>query len=143
MSAAVEFQLNEFATVSAAATSARAESDTVVLTVSVEPAVWEQIDLLQLFHLGWADRLDGEVSGTGPVEIDLRLDPAVAAEAGDLPAEAEALSTAIANGPAALREHTSWYALSVTEAIDLPPELAELGDVRSGFTTVWADQPTA
>lgn len=134
----VEFQLNEFATVAATAISARAEGGTVVLTVEVDPAAWEQIDLLQLFHLGWADRLDGEVSGTSPVQIELRLDQAVAT---DLPTDLDGLAATIADGPAPLRENTSWYALSVTEAIDLPPELAKLGDVRSGFATVWSDQP--
>lgn len=137
----VEFDLNEFATVGGVAVATAATAGTVQLTIEVEPSVWETIDLLQLFHLGWAERREGSVSGSEPVQIELRLDPAVAAEVGPLPGEPAGLADAIAGAPAGspLRANTSWYAVSVTEAVDLPPELAELGEVRSGFATTWGD----
>ena len=72
----VEFAFNEFATVSGTLVTAAPDA----LTVEFAPDVWEQIDLLQLFHLRWDVRGDGSVSGTGPVQIELRLDPALAAD---------------------------------------------------------------
>jgi hypothetical protein len=135
---AIDFQLNEFATVSTQALALRRAGDTVELTVAVEPEQWETIDLLELFHLGLAHRHEGSVSGAQPVQIELRLDPAVAAGLAELPADPEAVTAAPAGSP--LRDNTSWYALAVTEAVDLPPGMTELGEVRSGFATAWADR---
>jgi hypothetical protein len=135
---AIDFQLNEFATVSTQAVAIAPGSDTIVLTVEAAPEQWETIDLLEMFHLGLAQRHEGSVSGTQPVQIELRLDPSIAAGVGELPADLAAIAAAPEGSP--LRENTSWYALAVTEAVDLPPEMAQLGAVRSGFTTVWADQ---
>lgn len=135
---AIDFQLNEFATVATQATALTPHDDTVVLTVEAAPDQWETIDLLELFHLGLADRHEGSLSGNQPVQIELRLDPSVAAELGELPADVTAIAGAPAGSP--LRDNTSWYALAVTEPVDLPPEMAELGEVRTGFATVWADR---
>ncbi len=140
----VTFQLNEFATVAGVLVAATSGANPV-LTVDVEPAAWETIDLLEMFHLGLAVRGEGAVSGTAPVRLELRLDPAVAASVGELPSGVDGWAAALADAPtdSPLREHTSWFALSATEAVELPPELAELGDVRSGFTTTWAEQAGA
>ena len=131
----VEFAFNEFATVSGTLVTAAPDA----LTVEFAPDVWEQIDLLQLFHLRWDVRGDGSVSGTGPVQIELRLDPALAAtrDPGDL---GEVVAAATDESP--LRQQVSWYARSVTEAVDLPPDLAEMGEVRAGFATTWGDPAT-
>lgn len=106
------------------------------LIVEFAPDDWETIDMLMLFHLGWDERHDGSVSGTRPVQVEMRLDPEVAAATGPLdgPDELAALAD---DHPA--RNQANWYALNVTEAVDLPPELAGAGDVRSGFSTVWSD----
>ena len=135
---AIEFQLNEFATVATQATALAHDDDTVVLTVEAAPDQWETIDLLELFHLGLANRHAGSLSGNQPVQIELRLDPSVAAGLDELPGDVTAIAAAPAGSP--LRENTNWYALAVTEPVDLPPEMAELGEVRTGFATVWADR---
>lgn len=108
--------------------------DHVELTVEADPATWETIDLVMLFNLRWNVRDEGTVSGDTPVQLVLRLDDQLAEDfpSGDVIDVLAALDT-----DHALRSNTNWYALEVTEVVELPPELAEKGELRSGFTTAW------
>jgi len=140
----VEFLINDVATVPvdivAATTGARP-----ALTLAAGPAEWETIDLLQLFNLRWDVRHDGAVSGGQPVQIVVALDPEI--DAGELPGTPDELAAFVAAAGARdeqpWRDSQRWFALEVTEQIDLPAELAALGEVRSGFTTSWGDAPAA
>lgn len=107
----------------------------VTLTVEADPATWETIDLVMLFNLRWDVRDEGAISGDVPVQIVLRPDGDLVDQlpVGDV---VEALASLDADHP--LRSNTNWYALEVTEAVELPPSLADTGDLRSGFTTRWA-----
>jgi len=136
----VAFHINEVATVPVTIVAAGTDGGLPALTVEADPSVWESIDLGILFHLGWDQRGDGEVSGALPVQIVIRIDPD-AVDPSELPADADALAAAVAAAPddSPLRFHASWYALEVTEPVELPAELAAAGDVRTGFTTIWAD----
>lgn len=140
----IVFQINDVtaleATIIAAERRTGSDDPEVRLTIEVAPPAWETADLLMLFHLDWDARREGSVSGAQPVQIELRLD-ADAANPDDLPQAPETLAAAISGAAddSPLRAETSWYALAVTEPVDLPPELAGKGNVRSGFTTTWAD----
>ena len=134
------FHINEVATVPVSVVAAGTDGGLPALTIEAEPAAWESIDLGILFHLGWDQRGDGEVSGALPVQIVIRLDPD-AVDPAELPTGATELAAAVASAPddSPLRFHGSWYALEVTEPVELPAELDGTGDVRTGFTTIWAD----
>jgi hypothetical protein len=114
--------------------SASKGDDGARLLIEADPEQWNTIDLVMLFHLRWDVRDEGEVSGDLPVQIDLRVDPLLFDEvrALDLPAGLASLDP---QDP--LLSTQSWYALEVTEAVDLPPSLADTGEVRTGFTTGW------
>ncbi len=107
----------------------------IEITVDADPATWETIDLAMLFNLRWDVRNDGVISGDTPVQIVLRLDAELVDQLPDGD-PVEALASLDADHP--LRSNTNWYALEVTEAVELPPSLAGTGDLRSGFTTNWA-----
>ncbi|MGB0114880.1 MAG: hypothetical protein WBP59_16800 [Ilumatobacteraceae bacterium] len=106
----------------------------VVVLIEVGQEEWEMIDLVMYFNLDWNCRHPGEIVGDGIVRILMQLDPAlvdrvvsddVYAELAALPVDDE------------LRSTKNWYALEVTEAVELPPSLADKGEVRQGFTTTW------
>lgn len=113
-----------------------ATGGTLQLTAEFSVEDWETIDLLMLFHLGWDERHPGSVSGQQPVQVELRLDPQVAAASGVL--DDPARLAVLADDDPAL-DQASWYALNATEAVELPPGLADAGEVRSGFSTIWTD----
>lgn len=135
-----EFFINDEATVAVTIVAAQTEPD-VALTLQADPAHWETIDLLQLFQLRWDARHEGVVSGERPVWIEIK--PASDVDVDPLPDDPAGLAAFVAaaggRDEEPWRDAQRWYALSVTEAVDLPPELAALGEVRSGFATVWAD----
>lgn len=120
---------------------ARRHDDEIRVTIDVGQEEWQTIDLVMLFNLAWDKRNPGEVSGENVVRLELRLDPRLTEQwsGGDdvagaltaLDADDELLSTA------------NWYALEATEAVALPPSLADTGELRQGFTTYWADHPEA
>lgn len=138
-----EFFINDLATVVVTIVAAQSQPFPA-LTLVADPEQWEMIDLLQLFHLRWDARHEGVVSGDRPVTIEIRLADDV--DRAPLPDDPAALAAFVAAAGGRdvepWRDAQRWYALNVTEEIDLPPELATLGEVRSGFSTVWADTPT-
>jgi hypothetical protein len=114
-----------------------------VLRLRVDAETWSTIDELELFNLTADARKPGSLDGSTGVEIEIRLGDAFVtevvqlvaglepadgvAELADLDASADALST------------ESWFALNVTEQVPLPDDLADSGDLRQGFSTVWAE----
>ncbi|CAN5372425.1 hypothetical protein BH23ACT3_BH23ACT3_18890 [soil metagenome] len=108
----------------------------VTLTVEADTATWETIDLVMFFNLRWDVRGEGTITGNTPVQLVLRLDSALADQ---LPDGEVAAALARLDLAHPLRSNTNWYALEVTEAVDLPPSLAEKGELRSGFGTTWME----
>lgn len=141
----LEFRLGSGAPLPARALGSRLVDDVVELTIEVGPEQWSMIDMVMLFHLEWSNRHDGEIVEGGDVQIDLRLDHALVGELQPLVDPADLTGATIAEVVAGLddehplRDPQSWYALRVTESVPLPPSLADKGEVRSGFTTVWND----
>jgi len=132
---AVTFDINDVTSIDATVVAAALAGDRIVLTIELAPEEWERADLLMLFHLDWDVRNPGTVSGSVPVEVEIRL----AALDDSPPSDPTAIVDLLAEAPpgAALRAETNWYALEVTEPVDLPPDLAALGQARTGFTTTW------
>ena len=56
---------------------------------------------------------------------------------GELLADKDAYMSAAADHP--MRSTAAWFATEVTEEVDLPEELKELGTLRTGFLTHWKD----
>lgn len=135
-----EFFINDVATVAVDIVGAVPGGEPT-LTLAADPSAWETIDLLQLFNLRWDARHEGAVAGDAGVEIVVRLDVDVDTSA--LPTDPGELAAFVAaaggRDETPWRDARRWFALEVTEAVDVPAELAELGEVRSGFTTTWAD----
>lgn len=135
--ATLDFQVPVGSTVATRVLQTRRDGDDVVVVVEVSQEEWELIDLVMYFNLLWDRRNPGTVSGTGAVQIVMQLDPSLADRI-----EGDDVITALSALPLddQLRSTTSWYGLEVTEAVELPPELADKGEVRQGFTTTWADE---
>lgn len=116
--------------------------DDVRVVVEADPETWDTIDLAMYFHLRWEIRHAGEVSGTRPVQLELRLAPALLAspDVGRWTASDDPVAWFTYLGPEhPLRSVNAWYAATVTEAVDLPPGLAGTGELRTGFSTRWAE----
>jgi len=105
--------------------------------------------IFQLFHC------PPEVRGEGPeggliegkrVRVEARLDDALAREhfaGSDAPGVAARLLELSESDPQhVLLETESWFALTVTQALDLPPGAPEGASLREGYRTAWADAPT-
>jgi hypothetical protein len=114
------------------------------ITVRVPPQIWETIDMVDAFNLESEARQPGQITGDGDVQIELRLADAevpalIRRIAGMTPSDGVAeLAESPADSPLLITEN--WFALHVTEAVELPPELRGPGrEVRSGFSTKWVD----
>lgn len=114
------------------------------LELELEPDLYEAVDRGGLFHLDADARGPGadRFAPSGPVRVTARLaddllDELVAA-AGD-PAQAGHLLGEQSTGEldSALLATESWYALSVTAPVELPPELAADGTLAQGYATTW------
>ena len=112
----------------------------VELVIEVDAETWEAADLLILFNLQWDKRHEGKISGAKPVQISMFLDRALyksLKSSGELLADKDAYMSAAADHP--MRSTAAWFATEVTEEVDLPEELKELGTLRTGFLTHWKD----
>lgn len=114
----------------------RRDGDAVLALIEVGQEEWTLIDLVMLFHLAWDKRNAGEISGDGAVQILMQLDPELAAGVDDDDLAATLLAAPVDDD---LRSTDRWYGLEVTETVALPPELADRGEVRQGFTLTWRD----
>ena len=114
------------------------ENGHICAKIEVTSEVWETIDLVMLFNLDWSIRNPGSVSGEQPVEIVMMLSKDVYREL----KESQSLLTDSATFLQARADHpmkstVNWYAIKVTEEVELPPHLEGLGTLREGFTTAW------
>ena len=111
---------------------------------------WDSYDrsivIFQLFHC------PPDVRDTGPeggliegkrVRIEARLDDALAREH-FADTDAEGVATRLAelsesDSQHALLDIESWFAIAVTQALDLPDDAPEGASLREGYRTTWAD----
>ncbi|BAN00381.1 YbjN domain-containing protein [Ilumatobacter coccineus] len=114
-----------------------------VIRVRVSRDTWSTIDELELFNLVADARKPGSLTGSGDVEIELRLVDALVPDvirrvAGLDPVDGVAELAELGDeAPALITE--SWFATNVTEQVPLPDDLADSGELRQGFSTRWAD----
>lgn len=114
-----------------------------VIRVRVRRETWTNIDELELFNLTADARKPGSLTGSGDVELELRLVDELVREviervAGFEPADGVAELAELGDDhPALVTE--SWFATNVTEQVPLPDDLADSGELRQGFSTNWAD----
>jgi hypothetical protein len=119
------------------------------LELVLAPEAFAVVDAGELLHLDVTARGPGAAgfAPTAEVRIEARLaDDLLAlalAESSDPRGAGERLgelSAAEADSP--LLSTESWFALTVTSQVDLPPELATAGSLREGYSTRWAtDEP--
>lgn len=110
----------------------------VAVRIEVTPEVWESIDMIMMFNLTWNNRNQGSVSGDKPVQIVMMLSKELYLElmaSGSLITDASTFIEAPKDHP--MRKTNQWYAIEVTEEVALPPDMADLGTLREGFTTTW------
>lgn len=135
----IEFHINDVVGFPARVTAVVRRGPTVQATIELAAPDWERVDALMLFHLDDDQRNPGSVSGTQPVELVIVLNPMTTDELDGVPDDS--LVDALVNTPAdsPLRIPQNWYAIEVTEQVDLPPGAPEGTELRSGFTLAWAD----
>jgi hypothetical protein len=119
------------------------------LELTLEPEAFALVDAGELLHLDVAARGPGAdgFAPTAEVRLEARLaDDVLAlalAESTDPRRAGERLGELSAAGDdSPLLSTESWFALTVTSQVELPPELAEAGSLRMGYSTSWAtDEP--
>lgn len=114
------------------------------LTIQVPYDTWDTVDVFGAFNLEHAERGPGQITGDGDVHIELRLAddqvPDLIRRIADKSPRDGVVELADSGDDAPALVTESWFALHVTQAVDLPPELRQSGNaVRSGFSTSWAD----
>lgn len=110
-------------------------------TIEVEPDVWESIDLVEMFNLRLDVRNPGRVSGSKTVQLEIVLSSKIyqALKADSrLLTDDKAFLASDASHP--MRSVLNWFATEITEEVDLPDELKNMGTLREGFTTKWKDE---
>ncbi len=113
------------------------------MLIEVPYDTWDTIDVYEAFNLKNATREAGSLGDKSNVRIELRL---ADAEVPDLIRRIASLSPS--DGVAELAQSgddaevlmtENWFALHVTQAVELPPELQSPGaEVWAGFSTSWA-----
>lgn len=109
-------------------------------TIEVDPETWQSIDLIELFKLRLDVRNPGRISGTKPVQLEIVLDPKIYEEvnaAGNLLTDKNTFL--VSDSKHLMRSALNWFATEVTEEVDLPEGLKDMGTLREGFTTKWKD----
>ena len=119
------------------------------LDLTMAPAQYAVVDAGELFHLEVAARGQSAAGfmPTAAVDLEARLADDLLelalAESTDPRQAGERLAELSAAGDdSPLLDTESWFALSVMSEVDLPPELADAGWLRMGYSTTWAtDEP--
>ncbi|MDB4958766.1 MAG: hypothetical protein JWO36_6335 [Myxococcales bacterium] len=120
------------------------ESPRGQLRFRVDAAGYAQIIERSLFNLYPLVRDAGELArGDGDVEVIADLRPELLADLFSSDIEAEAIAEALVEHRregllGALCATESWLAVSIVEALDLPPELRGAGTLSTGYQTAWA-----
>lgn len=112
----------------------------IEMTVELDPETWEAADLLIMFNLLWDKRNPGTISGTKPVQISMYLDKELyetLKASGELLTDKTAYMEAAHGHP--MRSTRAWFATEVTEEVELPESMKNMGSLREGFTTHWKD----
>lgn len=134
------FNLNEYAQYCGSLIDFKDTGTTLELTLEVDTATWEYVDLLMMFNLTWDKRNAGSISGKKPVQIAMFLDRGIYNKlrgASELPDKAAFLNLA-KDHP--MKSTQTWFGTEVTEEVDLPEELKSKGTLREGFTTHWRSE---
>jgi hypothetical protein len=132
------FTLNEYKEYCGSLLEYSVSNDGIKMTVELDPETWETADLLMFFNLALDKRHAGKIRGNKPVQISMFLDPNIYGElkaSNSLLTDKTAYMQADKDHP--MRYTSAWFATEVTEPVDLPEELKEMGTVRAGFTTHW------
>lgn len=119
------------------------------MEIQVTLEVYKQIRKQQLFNL-YSDKIEPsgfmDFTGQAPIEIELRLDPTLV-EALELSVEikseaiqAYVIEKSVEGSDNLFIYNDSWFVLSTVQEEELPPELAELGNVKTGFQTTWRNE---
>jgi hypothetical protein len=112
------------------------------LTFHISAEAYGRVSTQELFQLAASVRGPGSGSfrPAGMVTIEARLAnqflPLISTGSEEAEVAAQALQSAPADSP--LRSAQSWYALHVTEEVELPDGLE--GSLLSGYSTTWADE---
>lgn len=119
----------------------RDPSGVLAVTFHVDQETWTQLNKAEAFHTERSRRV-GDIEGNfepgSPIAIEAILDDLVI-ESLDLfgvdEAELEARLTAtkLEGLDEFLLSASSWWAGTVTQEVELPPELADKGSIREGF----------
>lgn len=118
---------------------------TVTATIELDADAYRRVDERALFHLTPLLRGPG-AHGFEPrdaVQIELRLDPQLAAGVVAIAPDGDLLGAALRSAPdtSPLRSAGSWYALSVAVTVDVPADLVDGDDevtLREGYRTTWS-----
>lgn len=117
----------------------------VRVVLDLDAATYRRVDELALLHLEPEARGPGAArfSPAGRVRVEARLDPALHDDLVELGDDAAGIAHALADGSharaEALLDAASWWAATVTAAVELPAELASSGELEEGFRTAWDD----
>lgn len=137
----IEFMLNPYAAYSMTLIEFQHINNRIEVTVEAKPEVWEYIDLLMFFNLGWDKRKEGTISGTKPVQVKMVLDKAIynsLESTNQLLTDPNVFIESPKDHP--MRGTANWFALEVTEETDLPESMKSLGTLREGFITTWKEE---
>lgn len=114
------------------------------ITIQVPYDTWDTIDVFEAFNLKTEARGSGEIPDEGDVRLQLRLAddlvPELIERIAHLDPRDGVLELAQSGDDALALVTENWFALHVTQSIELPEELQQPGSqVWSGFSTLWAD----
>jgi hypothetical protein len=122
-------------------------NDQLILNLSVDSKIYQQIDHEELFNLSLDVRKnisEDKFSPEKPIEIEIRPDRDLFIELLEQGETAEEIgnyllrSNDIDGGN--LLWTNRWYALYVKQTIQLPLELEKIGDLKVGYSTIWTDE---
>lgn len=101
-------------------------------TFEMDFGAWERVESLGLLHADPARSRSASrpFDPAKPIQIDAVLDPVAAIDGVD--ALADRLLSATVDDP--LRSTEAWWALSVTQEVDLPSDLRETGTLHEGLS---------
>jgi len=122
----------------------------IAMKILVTPENMNRIYQKQWFHINNQTILNHiDFNSENEIELQLVLMPSIANEIIRSEADAEAVFMSVLPPEAlgevertlpVLSQIELWYAAEVMQTISLPPELAEDGQVRHGFRTIWRQQ---